>query len=607
MTFNAVLGRRNTFTFFTGQASVTPTSIQPFTVGLGGYTYPIDLRTYRMSSQETLRDNAVVASETSDSLFNANGAWARYRYSWHRGADQELGDLREDADPFRFSTSVGVDPWTEGRLTLLNDTTVSKSLTSSGSQLCVGNGRIYMSDGTALYYSTNLTSWTTATAPGGTVQSITTDGTDVYVATSTVLVKYANGAPGTPVAFSTAVTGNCTLVAFVANRLLLAKDNVLYEVSSSGTLTTIRTHYQAAFKWTTVFAVGSKIYFGGYAGTRSELYTATVDSSGNLVQAVEAAPLPINELLRTAYAYSGAVLLCTSSGARLATVGSDGTLTYGPLFAALGDVRCAAFEGRFAWLGWTNHPSGGRGLARLALDESVATLQPAYASDVYETANTSANVTQVARFANKTIFIVDGQNAYATVSTYVTEGWLESGQLYYGTVEDKILTTMQATFQPLATGTSVYVAVYNDQGSLIEDELQTETNSQRLSFSLTGARVRYVNVRVQLAGTGAASPTLEFWRLRSYPVPPAVTQWIVPLILHSRVVVGGGMGQEKTFVPLDEVERIKTWYETRETINYQEGQRSYRVRVDAYELQPANWTDDGLFFENTLVVRLVSA
>lgn len=608
MTFGAVLGRYDSYAFFTGESSSNGGLTYPFAVTLGGRVYPIDLRQYRRSSQETLRDGSVVQAETNDSLFSANGAWSRYRYTWHKGADQEVGDLREDADEFRFNQSVGIDPWTEGQLKLLPDTAVTKALTASGNVLCNGNGRLYLSDGTALYYTTDLTTWTTATAPGGTIKAITTDGVDVYVATSTGLVKYLNATPGTPTAFTTAVTGDCTMVAFVANRLLLAKSNILYEVAASGTLTTIRTHYQSGFTWNTAFAVGSRIYFGGFAGIRSELYTATVDSVGALVQSVEAAPLPPGELLRTGYAYSGVVLLCTNQGVRLATTGADGTLTYGPLISSLGDVRCAAFEGRFAWAGWTNHPSNGRGTARLALDVAVQALQPAYASDVYETANTSAAVTSVVRFNGRTVFVVDGQNAYAsTTSTYVTEGWLTSGELYFGTVEDKAVTNLTAAFDPLVSGQSVFVQVNDDLGTMIGDELQNEISSETLNLSLGGIKVRHAEVKLVLRAGGSNTPTLHFWRLRAYPVPPAVTQWIVPLILHSRVVVGGGMGQEYTMDPLVEAEYVQDWFTSRDPINYQEGQRSYRVRVDAYELQPADWSDNGLFFQHTMVVRLVSA
>jgi hypothetical protein len=483
-------------------------------------------------------------------------------------------------------------------------------LTVSGNILAVNNAYLYVSDGTALYYTDNLITWTAATVPGGTIQSMSSDGYTLYVATSTGVVKYLSSAPGTPVAFATAVTGNCTLVAFVANRLLLAKDNVLYEVPATGVLgTAIRTHFQATFKWTVVFAVGSKIYFGGYAGVRSELYTATVDAtSGGLVQSSEAAPLPAGELLYNAGSYAGSVLLCTSKGVRQAAVGGDSTLSYGPLITAPGQVRCGCFDGRFAWVSGNNHPSNGRGVWRLALDTSVDTLQPAYASDVYQTTNTAGDVVSIARFLDRTVFACSAVGVYAeSPTTYVTEGTLASGELYFGTVEDKGLTGLKAAVAPINTSESVLAYVYNDRGTQLASGQVSVVSENALSINLNGIQVKHCEIKVTLRGPGTTTPTLYSWRLRAYPVPPATLQWIMPLLLHERDVINDGMGQELTLDVLAEAERIRDWQVARETITLQIGKRAYRVRVDAFELQPANWNDTGAFFQHTMIVRLVSA
>jgi hypothetical protein len=607
MSFLAVLGS-DPFAFFTG-TTATSRDVPPNTVALGNRIYPIDLRLYRHSSQETLRDSAAIASEQSDALFNANGAWARYRHSLHLGAGQEVADFREDVSEYRFRTSYGIDVWEDGVIKLLKAVSSSKTLTTAGNQLCVSNTRLYVSDGADLYYTSDLVSWSTATAPGGTILSLTTDGTDLYCATSTVMKKYATGAPGTPVTFSTAVTGNCTLVRFVGNRLLMAKDNVLYEVGSTGALTTITTHFQSAFKWTAVFAVGSRIYIGGYAGQRSEIYTLTVDSSGNLVRNVEAAPLPIGELLNTVETNAGIVMLCSSKGVRFAQVGADGTLTYGPLLDDMGDVRCGTFEGRFAWSGWTNHPASASGTARFALDQMVSVLQPAYASDLYETTASSGHVTGVARFNNKTVFVVDGANVFAEASTYVTQGVIQSGEVYFGTVEDKALTQLDVVHETMPTGTTIVTEIYGDTGVLLESSTKQagDGGDNCVCTTLDGAIVRHAEVYLTLKSTGTNTPEVHYWRLRAYPIPPAVYQWIVPLILHTRVIVNQGMGQELSMNVLDEASQIRDWFESREQITYQEGDRAYRVRVDAFELQPAEWTDEGKFFQHTMVVRLVSA
>ena len=604
----AVLGRVDTTPFFTGVTSLTA-DLPPETIALNGHIYGLDLKQTRWSSQETLRDGAVVSGEADDSLFNANGAWARYRRSWQYGAGQAIADFSKLSNEFRFETSVGIDPWTEDRITLLRDVASPRSLASANNILCVNNAHLYVSDGVTLYYTTDLITWTAATAPGGTIQSMSSDGFTLYVATSTVTVKYLSSAPGTPVAFGTAVSGNCTLIAFVANRLLLAKDNVLYEVAAAGTLTTIRTHFQATFKWTTVFAVGSKIYFGGYAGARSELYTATVDSNtGNLVQSGEAAPLPAGELLYNAGSYAGVVLLCTNKGVRQATVGGDSTLTYGPLITAPGGVKGGCFDGRFAWVTGEVHPSGGRGLWRLALDKSVDTLQPAYASDVYQTANVAGEVTSVARFLSRTIYACSAVGVYCESTTaYLTDGSIWSGELYFGTVEDKALTELKAIVAPLTIGQSVTGYAYSGLGTQLGTAQVSAISEEELLLDLDGAKVRHCEVQMRLRGNGTTTPTVFSWRLRAYPVPPATLQWILPLRVFERNTINDGMGQEQSMDVLEEAERIVAWQTERESITLQIGKRAYRVRVDAFELQPAKWDDAGSFFQNILVVRLVSA
>jgi hypothetical protein len=591
--------------FYLGKTAV-PTRLPKETVRLGGQLYGIDLADYRFTSQETLRDGAVVQAESGDALFNANGAWSRYRYRWDGGADQELADFTDEAAEFRFDRSVGVDPWTVGQLTLLRSTTQVRSLPTGNNVMTVANGRLYVSDGTSLMYTADLSGWTTATAPGGTVQSMTTDGVDLYVATSSGVVRYANGAPGTPVAFGTPVTGDTQQIAFVANRLLIGQNNVLREVGASGATTPIMTHFQAGFRWTCIFAIGSRIYAGGYAGVRSELYTFVTDSTGLLVRGSEAAPLPTGELLQSAASSAGVVVLCTNRGARQASIGADSTLTYGPLIAALGSVRGVTFDGRFAWTTWSSHPSGGPGTARLALDVAVSPLQPAYASDVY--APIGATCTSVARFLNRTVFVVDGVGMYAESTTsYVSSGWVKSGRLFFGTVENKALTELRVGHAKLLPSETITASVMDDGGQLLGGFEQTVPSEINARLDLSGAQVRFAEVEVTLRGPTTSTPTVFFWRLRAWPVPPAVFQWIVPLRLFSRFTTNGDTGQQASLDPLLEMERIRGWYERRESLLYQEGDRLHRVRVDAFEMAPARWTDNGLYYENICRVRLVSA
>lgn len=601
-----VLGTYDATPFFTGTAAAAE-NVPPMTISLGGHIYPIDLRNYRASSQETLRDGAVVQAETSDSLFNANGAWSRYRHDWSHGAGQDVADFFEETNERRFSTAFGVNPWSVGELKLEHSVEVAKASVGASVGMMVSNDKLYHWDGTNLYYTTDGSSWTTATAPGGTIQALTTDGTDLYCATSTLLVKYLNATPGTATAFTTAVTGNVTHVRFVGNRLIAGIDNTLKEISSSGTQTTIKAHFQSAFRWNVIFALGSRIYAGGYAGSRSELYVLDTDSSGNLVIGQEAAPFPAGELIHRAESYAGIAILGTSRGARLLTQSGDGTLTYGPLYSDFGAVKCMTFSNEYAYVGVTNHPSGGKGIATLKLDTMVDTLQPAYAYSLYADTGTG-EVGCLVRFLDKLYFINTGGSIWRETSNYLASGELESGELYFGTVEEKILTEMQVNFEPLTTGQSVKAELLDDNGTVIANGFENGIGTEYLTFQIEGLRIHHATVRITVASSVASTtPTVHFWRLRAYPVPPAVYQWIVPLIIHTRVIVNQGMGQEYSMNVLDEAAQIREWFQNKERILYQEGQRTYRVRVDAFEIQPAEWNDEGSFFQHTMVVRLVSA
>lgn len=611
------------YTFFEGAISGT-TRLTPFTVSLDQYQYPIDLRQYKASSQDTLKPSYSTSQVVDESLFNANGAWSRYRYNWNEGADQEFGDLRDNANPMRFKTSKGVDVWTEHELKLLHVSYQQLAAINSGVCMAVTSTRLYVGIGTALYWQDladvgQLTLVNTI-ALTDTINAMTTDGIDLYVATGSNLYKVIPTATTTPVGAGFVLGGNFTNVAFVANRLLAAKSNVLYEISAALALgLVIKTHYQSTFAWTTIFNVGSRIYFGGFAGSRSELYSATTDSTGALVQSAEAAPLPFNELLRTGYSYSGSVLLATTKGIRLAQVGADGTLEYGPLIDKVGDVRCVTAEGRFAWCGWSAFQDGGSGVARLALDVSVNPLQPAYASDVYT--DTNGIVYAVARANGVTVFGTSQGVYVESDGYYCSTGYLDQGIISFGTVEQKVLTSGLVRHTALQTDEKVTLEIQDSTGIALSTGTSETDGSSSYEFDLGGELVTDINPIIRLTSGSVLvgfigppvwvkdvyTPVLSSWRIRCFPVTPPVEQWVVPLILQSRVIVNGGMGQEMSMNVFDEAERIKGWWRTKQPLIYREGNTATRVRIDAYELAPVDWNDSGTFFEATMTVRLVTA
>jgi len=607
------------FPFYLGGGPVAPggpsetggvTDCVPDTVTLDGYTFPVELNhseaAWRSGAQDTFRDTVVANEQPNDSLFNARGAWARYKYNWKHGCGQTLGDTDAESDDQRYRSSFGIAWDTPYQLQLLRATSNARSVTNSNPMLIRSDIYVFGTDGTILYRTTDFVTWTAMTAPGGTITGLASDGTDLYVTTTTVTVKYV-GAATVSTAFATP-PGPGDSIAFVSNRLLLSTGNVLKEIGATGaTVSTIKTHFQAAFRWTTLFNIGSRIYIGGFAGSRSELHTATTDSAGNLVQSQEAAPLPPGELLRFGLSFAGSAVLCTSNGVRVADVSGDGTLTYGPLITEPGDVRCATADGNKVWTGYSAMAGARSGVLRMVMDQEVQPLQPAYCNDIFET-TLVANVTGVVRLGSRTCFAVAGSGFWVeSATTFVGTGEILSGLMALGTVEPKGLIGLDVNFSALSAGESIEARVYDRAGTLLAVGTESTANAEELTIDLAGSQVGSFEVKIILSGTGASTPTLYRWRLRAYPVAPPVLQWVLPLIVHEKVVIGIGEGYTQPF----DLEEMHLWiedlYATKRYCVFRVGTRGYRVRVDNFEWRARKWTSDGRGPQGLLVVQLVAA
>ena len=116
-----------------------------------------------------------------------SGYWIRSQSSWHYGSgivSAEPLEVNSEEARFRFVSSGGVDPWTPGKLTLLNDT--SKVYSSAGANqylLGVDTGVLH-ADGTVLKYITNggTVSTVSTAAIGETIMSLTSNGYNYFAA-----------------------------------------------------------------------------------------------------------------------------------------------------------------------------------------------------------------------------------------------------------------------------------------------------------------------------------------------------------------------------------------------------------------------------------------
>jgi hypothetical protein len=289
----------------------------------------------------------------------------------------------------------------------------------------------------------------------------------------------------------------------------------------------------------------------------------------------------------------------------MATVGADGSLTYGPLIDTPGSVTSAQAEGQYVWFNWQSIDANKTGAGRLDLSNTPRPLQPAFATDVY--ADTAGACTAVARFAGRTVLGVPTVGVYVESTTgYVTSGHILSGQIYYGTVERKSVTDLNATFEPLAVGESVTVKIYDDQALLLNSVANSIVDNTRIVVQLDGEQGDWFQVRLELAGLGTSTPTFDRWRLRAFPIAPPVEQYIIPILLYSKTIVNDSMGQLMSIDTDNELLFLKQIWETKRPVSYVEGRTTRRVRLEAYEYSPDDWSDNQTGFEGSLVVRLVT-
>lgn len=599
MSFAPLLGE-DPFVYYTGTRSAT-TAI-PFTVSLDGRTFAVDFRDYRRSSLASLRDSVISTGQVDDALFNTDGAWWRYRHDWSYGAGQSVMDLGQDRDPRRFNTSVGINPWVESELTLHHSTSQVTSLVSGSTVfLATTDNHIYAASPTVVYRSGDMSTWSQITGLTGTINGMTTDGKDVYIATSTNLYKVTPAS----VAATAFVNHAHTDVWFAGDILLASQNNVLRTVASNGNETTVTTHFQAEFRWTTAFAVGSKVYAGGIGGSRSEIYGFTINSSGALVRGAEVVSLSVGEQVNEVVSHVGNIIFCTNKGVRLGTVSQDGTLTYGPLIEAPGNVLHAVAEGRYVWFTWPEIETGKTGCGRLDLSSTPRPLQPAYATDLYVPTNNAAGA--VARFNNRLVIGVQNLGIYAeNLTSFVTSGYLTSGNIYFGTVETKIVNDVRGNFESLASGEAVRVQLYDNTGSLLQSAGLAQANAKFVELQLDGEEADYFNITVQLEGNGTSTPTFKRWRLRSFPIVPPVEQFVIPLLLYSKVIINDAQGQLHSSDVYEEMKFLEGVWRRKSPVSFVQGSEVFRVRVEAYEFQPREWSDNFTGLEGTLIVRLVT-
>ena len=630
-------------------------------VELNGETYGVDTTMYRRTTVPVSRQQRDNSKEPGENTLDTTGAWVRSQTDWSYGAGQLYLD-KEDSDRRRFYSSQGIDVWTKGQISLLNTTEdTASSLTLGTEDLIIkrfvtatGVEYIYLVSDTNVFYSSNDgTAWVTLTGSNN-VTDISSDGTYVYLAQTGANVprKYTLGDNATDHGFGTLTPD---LLQIVAGRVIGAEDNAIYELDAAGAKASSSLDYSlplTSSKWTSITAASNGIYATANTDNTGSIYYIGVNSSdGTLNAPTLAASLPRNETINEIMAYGGLLGLATSTGFRLALINQESTsgLTLGPAIDTGGEAFCLEADGKFMWFGCDNAQ-----VYRANLSLFTEVLVPAYAADLQMSGTVAANdkVVSLVRLNNDNdpkLFLAVNKASGAGVcyredysGDKVASGELIAGECTWSTVVPKLLrsgvidldrsqyeraktayrtttgytastpyTLGAATTDPVGkirlvatNGAQTSAAIPDTTGTLQTGVPETFTFSDGVNTAIS------YDLKVQLE-RGSADPTTtpicHDWQLTAVAVPRRIDEIILPLIFRREVLTSRGSGKPRPALLVKETfENLRTLMENGAAISYKEGKRTDNVTIERLEMTPERLSDDGSWWEGTLMVRLLT-
>jgi hypothetical protein len=479
------------------------------------------------------------------------GWWVRSQSSFHLGAGIKYFEpIQEESLRFQYTESKGIDVWTRGQATLLNDTASFYAGAAPAQLIGVNDGTndcIFVTDGTALKKITSAGVSTTITQAGtpATIYSLTTNGTSYFFINGTHVHKGSVGAtPADAEIYNASGTTRAT-IRYVKQRLIAAIGASIYELNANhggGALpAAFYTHPNSSWVWSSISEGPQAIYISGYDpnGTSSSVFKITLDATNpnslgfpTLNTPTVVIDMPLGERINDFDVYLGTyAVLATSAGFRVGVADSTGDVQYGPLLYRDAACTSIAFKDSYAYL--ATKVDGEAGLIRTDLSTTViaSALYFPWAWDLIAT-GTSATASQVAFFGNSDrAAFTTGNNVWAEATTLVATGYLRTGYIRYNTLETKIYKLLQARIDTTNGGISIQsidstdteysIGVFSQGESVPEINVNYPTTSQEyLGFKFTISRSTTDSTKGPLF-TGyqlKSLPAVPRQRLIQYPV-----------------------------------------------------------------------------------------
>ena len=585
-----------------------PSSFSPSVVGIAGVPYLLDTsadggylrRTFEVVQQRNTGSNR-------DTLLMPQDVWRQQSESWHLGSGQGNID-RDNALPYRFKESFGINPWAQWQISLLPQTrkmgTYAGSvwLTTYDTYLAALNSNIIY------WYSSVSASSPSASTVVGSSAFIDIANTALQVTTlaGDGKVYETNGPAGSPVLKGT--YANANFIAYEKDYLLAGVQNALYNITGGAAGVLIFTHPQTQFRWKSAASGNSCIYVIGGMGDKYVVHRVNIKQDGTgLSPCIVAATLPDGEIGYCIDNYLGYVLIGTDKGVRVAQEnGNSGDLTLGPLIPTIEPVKCFEGQDRFVWYGLSAmastyglseadlFPTGTVcGLGRMDLSVSTTTaLTPAYAQDICAISETGKPVNSVVTFLNKRVMAIDGSGVWIEDTELMGGGWLTQGTMSFSVEDLKTGLYVQTKWLPLTGEIDLDIA-YDSTGFVRLVNLGQQGTIRSGNISLDGTQFSRIDARYVLkrsSTTVTLGPSLTRWEVRAIAVRGRASRWTLPVMNYEEIEIDGVKYTRDCLAVLDTLVGL---VENGTLFSLQESGRSFLVHAKDFVWQPAKLSANG--------------
>jgi len=472
------------------------------------------------------------------------GWWLRSQSSFHLGAGIKFFEpQQEESLRFQYTESKGLDVWTRGQATLLNDTASFYPGAAAAQLIGVNDGTndcILVTDGTALKKITTGGTPSTYAQAGtaSTIFSVTTNGKQYFfINGSHVHRGNLAGTTSDTEIYNASSTTRAT-IRYVKQRLIAAIDNKVYELDANhggGALpaSPLYTHPNTSWVWSSISEGPQAIYISGYDpnGTSSAVFKVGLDTANTntlgfpeLLTPTVIIDMPNGERINDFDVYLGAyAVLATSLGFRVGISDASGDIQYGPLLFRDASCNSIAFRDSYAYI--ATLVDGAAGLVRVDLSTTVIgnSLFFPWAWDLIAT-GTTTTASQVAFFGNSDrAAFTNGNNTWAESTTsLVATGYLRTGYIRYNTLETKIFKLMQArvdttnggvTIQSVDASDNLYtIGVFGQESAVPQININyPQTAQEYLGFKFTLTRS---------TTDVSKGPLFTGYQIRSLPATP---------------------------------------------------------------------------------------